>query len=95
MAQVREIKAGQTMQAAEAMLVLRPRWNTADALVDFIDRSLRPGGYRLVGAFDDAPDAAVSVIGFRHLSSTAWGITSTSTISAPSRTRGAAGTPTP
>lgn len=61
------------MQAAEAMLALRPRWNTADALVDFIDTSLRPSGYRLVGAFDDTPDVAVSVIGFRELSSTAWG----------------------
>lgn len=61
------------MQAAVAMLALRPRWNTADVLVDFIDASLRPNGYRLVGAFDGAPDAAVSVIGFRQLSSTAWG----------------------
>jgi len=31
------------------MLVLRPRFKTADAVIDFIDTKLRPTGYRLVG----------------------------------------------
>ncbi len=55
------------------MLELRPRWETAEALVDFIDNSLRPAGYRLVGVFDgDQPDA-VAAAGFRELRSLAWG----------------------
>ena len=29
-AQIREIMKGETAQAAEAMLLLRPRWKTAD-----------------------------------------------------------------
>ena len=49
-AQIREIMEGETAQAAEAMLLLRPRWKTADAVIDFIDTKLRPTGYRLVGA---------------------------------------------
>ena len=48
-AQVREVMEGETTQAAEAMLLLRPRWRTADAVIDFIDTKLRPTGYRLVG----------------------------------------------
>lgn len=64
---------GQTAQAAEAMLLLRPRWKTAAAIIDFIDTQLRPSGYRLVGAFEHSADAAASVVGFRELWSTAWG----------------------
>ncbi|WP_006247455.1 GNAT family N-acetyltransferase [Mycolicibacterium tusciae] len=73
MVEVREITRGQTAQVAEALLVLRPRWETANGVVDFVDTTLRPLGYRLVGAFTDAPDAAVAVVGFRELWSTAWG----------------------
>ena len=72
-AQIREIVEGQTAQAAEAMLLLRPRWRTAEAVVDFIDTRLRPAGYRLVGAFEQSSGAAVSIIGFRELWSTAFG----------------------
>lgn len=86
MVDLREITKGQTAEAAEAMLVLRPRWKTADAVVDFIDTSLRPIGYRLVGAFEHSSGAAVSVVGFRELWSTAWGhymyIDDVSTVSA-------------
>ena len=64
---------GETGQAAEAMLLLRPRWKTADALVEFIDEKLRPRGYRLVGAFEHSSHAAVSIVGFRELWSTAFG----------------------
>ena len=73
MAQIREIIEGQTVQAVEAMLLLRPRWKTADAVIDFIDSKLRPTGYRLVGAFEHSSGAASSIIGFRELWSTAHG----------------------
>ena len=73
MVEVREITKGQTAQAAEAMLVLRPRWESAEAVVDLVDVNLRPIGYRLAGAFEHASDTAVSVVGFRELWSTAWG----------------------
>jgi hypothetical protein len=72
-AQIRQIIKGDTAQAVEAMLLLRPRWRTADAVIDFIDTKLRPTGYRLVGAFEHSAGAAVSIIGFRELWSTAHG----------------------
>jgi ribosomal protein S18 acetylase RimI-like enzyme len=72
-AQIREITEGETAQAAEAMLVLRPRWKTVDAVIDLIDTKLRPTGYRLAGAFAHSSGAAVSIVGFRELWSTAWG----------------------
>jgi GNAT superfamily N-acetyltransferase len=67
MFEVREITEGQTPQVAEAILVLRPRWKTPEAVVDFINHNLRSDGYRLVGAFEHASDAAVSVVGFWEL----------------------------
>jgi ribosomal protein S18 acetylase RimI-like enzyme len=70
---IREIMEGETAQGAEAMLLLRPRWKTADAVVDLIDTKLRPTGYRLAGAFEHSSGAAVSIVGFRELWSTAWG----------------------
>lgn len=54
------------------MLALRPRWQTAEALMEFIDTRLRPAGYRLAGVFENDPETAVSVIGFRESWSTAW-----------------------
>ncbi|WP_232004831.1 hypothetical protein [Mycobacterium sp. ACS1612] len=72
-AQIREIVEGETARAAEAMLLLRSRWRTADAVIDFIDTKLRPTGYRLVGAFELSSGAAVSIIGFRELWSTVSG----------------------
>lgn len=73
MIEVREILEGETERAAVAMLELRPRWDAAAAVVTFIDNSLRPAGYRLVGIFDgDRPDA-VAAAGFRELRSLAWG----------------------
>jgi hypothetical protein len=50
--QVREILESETELAGAAMLELRPRRDTAAAVVAFIDNYLRPAGYRLVGAFD-------------------------------------------
>jgi GNAT superfamily N-acetyltransferase len=71
--QIREIMEGETAQAAAAMLLLRPRWKSADAVTDLIDGKLRPAGYRLVGAFEHPAGPAVSIAGFRELWSTAWG----------------------
>jgi GNAT superfamily N-acetyltransferase len=47
--EVREIELGGTAEAAPAMLELRPRWETAEALVEFIDKALRPAGARRSG----------------------------------------------
>jgi GNAT superfamily N-acetyltransferase len=71
--EVREIQIGDTVRAAAAMLELRPRWGTATAIVDFIDGSLRPAGYRLVGTFDGPDSDALAVAGFREGGSLAWG----------------------
>jgi hypothetical protein len=73
MADVVEIVQGQTFEAAEALLLLRPRWTTTAAVTDFVDTQLRPMGYRLVGAFERPGERAASVVGFRELWSTAWG----------------------
>lgn len=73
MAQIREIPEGATAQAAEAILLLRPRWKTAEAVIDLIDTRLRPTGYRLAGAFGASSETAVSVVGFREVWSAAWG----------------------
>jgi len=73
MIEVREIQLGGTAQAARAMLELRPRWEAADALVDFIDAALRPAGYRVVGVFDSPEPEALAVAGFREVRSLAWG----------------------
>ncbi len=73
MIEVREIQSGYTSAAAAAMLELRPRWGTAAAIVDFIDASLRPAGYRLVGVFGGADSDALAVAGFREVRALAWG----------------------
>jgi GNAT superfamily N-acetyltransferase len=71
--EVREIPEDETECAALAMLELRPRWQTLAALVDFIDNSLRPAGYRLVGVFDGDQPNAVAAAGFREVHALAWG----------------------
>jgi GNAT superfamily N-acetyltransferase len=71
--EVREIQIGNTARAAAAMLELRPRWETTAAIVDFIDVSLRPAGYRLVGVFDERASDALAVAGFREVWALAWG----------------------
>lgn len=73
MIDVREIHIGDTVWAAAAMLELRPRWGTAEAIVDFIDDCLRPVGYRLVGVFDRPHSDALAVVGFRETRALAWG----------------------
>ncbi|MFJ4655954.1 GNAT family N-acetyltransferase [Nocardia sp. NPDC088792] len=73
MSEIREIALGETKLAGRAMLALRPRWETVDAIVDIVDNRLRPLGYRLIGVFDGVSDEAVSVLGFRETFTSAWG----------------------
>lgn len=73
MIEVREIRAGDTLAAAAALLELRPRWETPAAIVEFVDDSLRPAGYRLAGAFEGPGSDALAVAGFREVRTLAWG----------------------
>lgn len=68
-----EIPIGSTSQAAPALLELRPHWKTAAAITEFIDHSLRPTGYRLVGVFEEPASDALAVAGFREARALAWG----------------------
>jgi len=69
---VRELFAGETMAAADALLCLRETAGTAERLVARIDELQRPQGYRLVGSFDEAKNA-VAAAGFRVGHNLAWG----------------------
>jgi GNAT superfamily N-acetyltransferase len=70
---VREIAQGDTALAADALLALRPRWQTPEALAHVVDTRLRPAGYRLIGVFGDGRHSAVAVAGFREVTALAWG----------------------
>ena len=71
--EIRGIQQGDTTRAAPAMLELRPRWETAEGLVNFIDDALRPVGYRIAGVFEGRESEALAVAGFREVRSLAWG----------------------
>lgn len=73
MSELREIFAGETGLGGPALLELRPRWGSAEAITQLVDEQLRPAGYRLIGVFDDASEYARSILGFRVTHSTAWG----------------------
>ena len=64
-AAVRELIAGDTALAFDAMSELRPHIESVDEFVERVDDLQRPQGYRLVGAFAPGIDAAVAVAGFR------------------------------
>jgi GNAT superfamily N-acetyltransferase len=70
---VRELGPGETRLAAATLLQLRPALGSPEALARHIDRSLRPTGYRLIGAFDDGEAEAGAVAGFRINEFLAWG----------------------
>ena len=72
MPSVRELEVGETELAARALLELRPQHAPAEALVDTIDQELRPGGYRLIGSFEDGERDAAAVAGFRIGRMLAW-----------------------
>jgi GNAT superfamily N-acetyltransferase len=73
MPSVRELEQGETELAARALLQLRPHVRSVEALVTAVDRVLRPGGYRLVGSFEDDERDAAAVAGFRVSQMLAWG----------------------
>jgi GNAT superfamily N-acetyltransferase len=70
---VRELHAGETHLAARTLVQLRPQHGSPEALAGHIDRSLRPAGYRLIGAFEDNEAEAAAVAGFRINEYLAWG----------------------
>jgi GNAT superfamily N-acetyltransferase len=73
MPEVRELPEGETALAAAALLELRPQCAPAEALVESVDRTLRPGGYRLVGSFEHGERDAAAVAGFKIGHMLAWG----------------------
>jgi GNAT superfamily N-acetyltransferase len=69
--ELREIPAGETGLAFEAMSALRTRYDDEAAFVRRVDRVQRHEGYRLLGAFEGA--RCLAVAGFRELHTLAWG----------------------
>lgn len=72
-AQIRELTAGETHLAHQAMRALRTAYESEREFVEHVDGVLRPAGYRLVGAFVSDREQAVAVAGFRVGDSLAWG----------------------
>ena len=62
---IRELPAGETHLAYQAMLELRPTMGDEAAFVQRVDTVMRPEGYRLVASFIDGDSQAVAVAGFR------------------------------
>jgi GNAT superfamily N-acetyltransferase len=72
-AEIRELPAGETSLAHEAMRALRTSQQDPDAFAGHVDGVLRPAGYRLIGAFAPGRRQALAVAGFRVADSLAWG----------------------
>ncbi len=70
---VRELPAGETALAWEALRALRPHLTDRDAFVARIDGLQRPEGYRIVAAFADGAEQARAAAGFRIAHNLAWG----------------------
>ena len=71
--EIRELPAGETHVAHQAMRALRTAQEAEHEFVEHVDGVLRPTGYRLVGAFASGREQAVAVAGFRVGDSLAWG----------------------
>ncbi|HEX3392343.1 MAG TPA: GNAT family N-acetyltransferase [Solirubrobacteraceae bacterium] len=71
--QIRELLAGETRLVHEAMRALRTAYEDEQRFVDHVDDVLRPGGYRLLGAFVPGEVQAVAAAGFRISNNLAWG----------------------
>lgn len=71
--QIRELLAGETRLVHDAMRALRTACEDRQRFVERVDEVLRPGGYRLLGAFVPGEEQAVAVAGFRVSDSLAWG----------------------
>jgi len=63
--QVRELAAGETELAYEAMLELRPGIGSREGFAERVDEVQRPEGYRLAASFDPDTGEAAAVAGFR------------------------------
>lgn len=70
---IREVAAGETYLAAEAMLALRPHVGSAGEFVRRVDHVQRPAGYRLIAFFVEGREQAVAAAGFRVNDYLAWG----------------------
>ena len=73
MPEVRELPAGETARAAQALLELRPHLGEPAALAARVDEVQRPQGYRLVGSFEGDEEHAAAAAGFRIVEMLAWG----------------------
>lgn len=73
---IRELTAGQTPLAYEALCELRtglPVVGSPEHLAQWVDQQQRPQGYRLIGSFVAGREQAVGAAGFRPVRSLAWG----------------------
>jgi GNAT superfamily N-acetyltransferase len=73
MPEVRELPAGETIRAADALLELRPHHGDAPTLVARVDDVQRAQGYRVIGSFEEDEADASAAAGFRVLEMLAWG----------------------
>jgi GNAT superfamily N-acetyltransferase len=71
--EIRELPAGKTYLAHQAMRALRTAYEGEEKFAEHVDGVLRPTGYRLVAAFVPGRAQAVAVAGFRVGDSLAWG----------------------
>jgi GNAT superfamily N-acetyltransferase len=62
---IRELPAGETHLAYEAMFELRPTMGDEAAFVKRVDEVQRAEGYRLVASFVEGTEQAAAVAGFR------------------------------
>jgi len=72
MTDIRELAAGETVRAFEAMQALRTHLTGEQEFADRVDELQRPQGYRLVAAIEDDGGAS-AVAGFRVLDTLAYG----------------------
>ena len=70
---IRELSAGETHLAYEAMIALRPHVGSESDFVRRVDDVQRPDGYRIVARFVEGSEQAVAAAGFRVLHFLAWG----------------------
>ena len=74
MSSIRELFSTETRLAHQAMAELRPAFaHDVDGFVALVDGPMRAAGYRLFAAFDDPEADAAAVLGFRPVTSLAWG----------------------
>jgi GNAT superfamily N-acetyltransferase len=70
---IRELPAGQTGLAYEALRELRPHVGDRETFVARVDDLQRPEGYRIVASFETGTEQARAAAGFRIVHNLAWG----------------------